>query len=212
MLFPPSAPMEFVAMNLLGPLTTSDHGNRFLLVITDRFTKLTRAFPLASTTADIVAKTFLDGWIASGYGIPKILLTDNGTQFVAKVFQTFCRLLGVKQVFTSAYRPSTNGQTERFNRTLADYIGAYVAEHQRDWDEFAAIATVSYNIKPHPATGFTPFELISSVPQSSLMPQVDLPVIRPAKTKPQLRDDFLARVSDMCSIARENLATKQNRY
>jgi transposase InsO family protein len=117
-LFPPSAPMEFIAMDLLGPLTLTERGNRFLLVVTDRFSELTRAYPLASTTAEVVAKVFFDGWFSAGYGIPRILLTDNGTQFVAKFFQTFCKILGIKQVFTSAYRPSTNRQTERFNQTV----------------------------------------------------------------------------------------------
>jgi Integrase zinc binding domain/Integrase core domain len=92
-LFPPSAPMDFIAMDILGPLTPTDKGNRFLLVVTDRFTKLTRAYPLASTTAEVVAKTFSDGWVASGYGIPQVLLTDNGTQFVSKFFQSFCCIL-----------------------------------------------------------------------------------------------------------------------
>jgi transposase InsO family protein len=104
-LFPPSAPMEFIAMDILSPLTQTDKGNRFLLVVTDRFSKLTRAYPLASTTADVFDKTFFDGWVAAGYGIPQVLLTGNGTQFVSKFFQSFCRILGVKQVLTSAYRP-----------------------------------------------------------------------------------------------------------
>jgi transposase InsO family protein len=133
-LFPPSAPMEFIAMDILGPLTQTDKGNLFLLVVPDRFSKLTRAYPLASTTADVVSKTFFDAWVAAGYGIPQVLLTENGTQFVSKFFQSFCRILGVKKVFTSAYRPSTNGKTERFNRTIVEFMGAYVSEHQRDWD------------------------------------------------------------------------------
>ena len=69
-LFPPNAPMEFIAMDILGPLTTTEKGNRFLLVITDRFSKLTRAYPLSTTTATVASQTFLDGWVASGYGIP----------------------------------------------------------------------------------------------------------------------------------------------
>jgi transposase InsO family protein len=97
-------------MDILGPLTTTDRDNRFLLVITDRYSKLNRAFPLSTTTADVVAHVFFDGWVASGYGIPSILPTDNGPQFCAKFFQTFCKTLGVKQVFTSAYRPSKMGR------------------------------------------------------------------------------------------------------
>jgi transposase InsO family protein len=212
LLFPPSAPMEFVAMDILGPLTTTTRGNRFLLVITDRFTKLTRAYPLANTTAEVVAKMFFDGWVASGYGIPQVLLTDNGSQFVAKFFQTFCKILGLKQVFTSAYRPSTNGQTERFNRTVAEFMGAYVSEHQSDWDDLAAVATYSYNNKPHASTGFTPFELVTAIPQQSLLPQVLISPERSTRTKAQLRNDFLAKVSVSCELARENLATRQQRY
>jgi hypothetical protein len=54
-----------------------------------------RAFP----------RTFFGGWVACGYGIPHVLLTRNGSQFISKFFQTFCRTLEVKQVFTSTYRP-----------------------------------------------------------------------------------------------------------
>jgi transposase InsO family protein len=107
-LFPPNDPMEFIAMDILSRLATSNRGNRFLLVVTDRFTKLTRAYPLATTTTEVAAKTFFEGWVAAGYGIPRVLLIDNGTQFVEKFFQTFCNTLVIKQVYTSAYRPSTN--------------------------------------------------------------------------------------------------------
>ena len=211
-LFPPSAPMEFIAMDILGPLTTTERGNRFLLVITDRFTKLTRAYPLSTTTADVVARTFFEGWVASGYGIPNVLLTDNGSQFLAKFFQTFCKILGIKQVFTSAYRPSTNGQTERFNRTVVEYMGAYVSEHQRDWDELAAIATYAYNVKPHSSTGYTPFELVTSVPQSSLLAQLESTPKNRETTKAEFRNEFLKRVSGCCKLARETLAVQQERY
>jgi transposase InsO family protein len=211
-LFPPTAPMEFIAMDIMGPLTTTERGNRFLLVVTDRFTKLTRAYPLASMTADVVARTFFEGWVAAGYGIPHVLLTDNGTQFVSKFFQTFCRLLGIKQVHTSAYRPSTNGQTERFNRTIANFMTAYVSEHQRDWDELAAVATYSYNSKPHSSTGFSPFELVTSIPQDSILPQVEIPTRQSHRTKARIRDEFLATVGESCALARENLATRQLRY
>ena len=211
-LFPPSAPMEFVAMDILGPLTTTDRGNRFLLVVTDRFSKLTRAFPLSITTADVVAHAFFDGWVASGYGIPSVLLTDNGPQFISKFFQTFCRTLGVKQVYTSAYRPSTNGQTERFNRTVAEYMGAYVSEHQHDWDILAGVATYSYNVKPQSTTGFTPFELVTAVPQASLLPQIEVSPVRKEKTKAQLRDEFLESVADKCTMAKETLSAQQLRY
>jgi transposase InsO family protein len=107
-LFPPSAPFEFVAMDILGPLSETKDGNRFLLVIVDRFSKLTRTVPLKTITAEEVSKAFVNEWFCV-YGAPVVLLSDNGTQFVSKFFQSVCRLLGVKQVFTTAYHPASNG-------------------------------------------------------------------------------------------------------
>jgi hypothetical protein len=122
-------------------------------------------------------------------------------------------MLGIKQeVHMSAYRPSTNGQTERFNCTVADFMAAIVSEHQRDWDELAAVATYSYNSKPHSSTGFSPFELVTSVPQAAILPQVEIPVRQSRNTKPRIRDEFLATVAESCAMARENLATSQLRY
>jgi hypothetical protein len=76
-------------MDILGPLTTTDRGNKFLLVVTDRFSKLPCAFPLPSTTASVVAPAFFDGWVASGYGIPSVLLTDIWSIVYLKVFPNF---------------------------------------------------------------------------------------------------------------------------
>ena len=74
------------------------------------------------------------------------------------------------------------------------------------------MATYAYNIKPHPATGFTPFELVTAVPQSSLSAQVVLTPRRREKSKAELRNDFLAKVAECSNMARENLAVQQKRY
>jgi Integrase zinc binding domain len=66
-LFPASGPLEFVSMDILGPLPKTEHGNRFLLVISDRFSKLTRTVPMRTITALGVAKAFCDAWVFS-YG------------------------------------------------------------------------------------------------------------------------------------------------
>jgi hypothetical protein len=85
-------------------------------------------------------------------------------------------------------------------------MGAYVSEHQRDWDELAAIATYSSNFKPHPSTGFTPFELATTVPQVSLLTQVVLTQHRRKRIKDEIRNEFLATVSRCTTLARDNLS------
>jgi hypothetical protein len=62
-LFPASAPLEYVSMDILGPLPKTAHGNRFLLVMTDRFSKLTRTVPMRTITALAVAKAFCEAWV-----------------------------------------------------------------------------------------------------------------------------------------------------
>jgi Integrase zinc binding domain len=69
-LFPASGPLEFVAMVILDPLPKPEHGNRFLLVISDRFSKLARTVPLLPITALAVAKAFCNAWVFS-YGHPR---------------------------------------------------------------------------------------------------------------------------------------------
>lgn len=118
-LFPGSSPLEYVAIDILGPLTESTQGHRFILGMTDRFSKLVRAVPMRSISTLSVAKVFVRDW-AFVYGPPAQLLSDNGKQFTAKFFQSVCRCLrvSVSNMFTTTYHPQTNGQVERSNRTL----------------------------------------------------------------------------------------------
>jgi transposase InsO family protein len=64
-----------------------------------------------------VARAFVDQWVYV-YGPPVSLLTDNGPQFTAKLFQAACAELGIYKLFTTRYHPQNNGQVERYNRTI----------------------------------------------------------------------------------------------
>jgi transposase InsO family protein len=128
-LFPASKPLEYVSMDILVPLPKTQHGNRFLLLITDSFPKLTRTVPLRTISALAVAKAFCASWIFA-YGPPRYLITDDGAQFAAKFFLAICRELGIAKVFTTAYHQQTNGQVERFIRTILAALQNYVSESQ----------------------------------------------------------------------------------
>ena len=130
-LFPATGPLESIAMDLLGPLPPSRAGNRFILVMTDRFTKLTQIVPLKKTTAHDVAMAFCIHWVYK-YGTPKETLTENGPQFASKFLRETCQVLGIANSFTSAYHPQTNGQAERSNRTLTAMLRCYVDENPQD--------------------------------------------------------------------------------
>ena len=217
-LFPATKPLEYVAMDILGPLPRTKHGMRFILVITDRFTKLTKTVALRTITSLAVARAFCRTWVFN-YGIPKILLTDNGTQFTATFFRDVCRILGIHKVFTTEYHPQTNGQAERFNRTIVAAIRNYVSDSQRDWDEWLDPLTYAYNTQVHRSTGTTPFDLVLSRHPPSLL--VEQGMLEHKSTErardrrarmAQAKQDFLRRLESTLNTARKNLAKTQQRY
>lgn len=127
-LFHAAAPLALVAMIILGPFPKSTNEHRLISLITDRFSKITRAIPMRSTTATDVAMAFLVHWIYP-YGPPICLLTDDGPQFVAKFVKHVGSALGLKQLLTTANHLQTNGQAEPFIKTLASRLSHYVAEY-----------------------------------------------------------------------------------
>ena len=208
-LFPATKPLASLCIDILGPLTKSKRGYVFLLVITDRFTKLTRVVPLRKITAYNVAVAFVEHWVFS-YGPPECVISDNGKQFAAKFFQAVCELLGISNVFTSTYHPQTNGQVERYNRTILAMLRNYVNEHQNDWDEFATVLTYAYNNHVHRSTGTTPFDLVLSRPP----PAFSLYHNSRGNRKPtgEQREHYVEQLDATLAKAYDRLIKTQRRY
>ena len=61
------------------------------------------------------------------------IILDHGTQFTAKLFQEWCKLLGIESSISTTYHPQTDGQTERVNQELETYLHIWVSYHQDDW-------------------------------------------------------------------------------
>ena len=87
--FPPTEPLTDLCRYLLGPLPRTAAVNEYLLVIVDRFSKMTRAISLERIDAETIAAAFLDDWVAA-YGPPATVLSDNGPQFRSTFFQGVC--------------------------------------------------------------------------------------------------------------------------
>ena len=166
-LFKPSKPLEFIAIDMLGPLTRAARDHKYILAITDRFSKLTRAIPFRSIKALSISKALVHHWVLA-YGPPVTVLSDNSTQFTSRLFQFGCTELKMRSVTTATYQLQTNGQCERFNRTILEELRAFVSEHPKSWPEYAELLAFSYNTQFHPSLGCTPFDLILSYPPVSL--------------------------------------------
>ena len=81
-LFPATEPLTELSVDIFGPIPASKKGNRFILVITDRFAKLTKCVALRRITAISVASAIIDAWV-SAYGPPDRILSDQGPQFMS---------------------------------------------------------------------------------------------------------------------------------
>jgi len=159
-LFPATEPFADLAIYLLGPLPRTPEGYDYILVIRDRFSKVMRAVSLKDISALGVLLTFLDTWVAI-YGIPDSVLLDNGPQFAAVLWQGVLKALGIDTNYATPYHPQTNGQVERFNKTLVKQLRHYVSDHVVTWSRCLILVVTAYNFQVHGSTGKVPFAFVS---------------------------------------------------
>ncbi|GFT82396.1 transposon Tf2-8 polyprotein [Trichonephila clavipes] len=128
-------PNEIVSLDLLGPYPVSRiRRNRYVLIITDHFSKWAEIIPIKKASARDIAHTFFNNYI-SHFGAPIKLISDNGPQFISNIFENLSEILGIRHVKTVVYRPQAN-RTERVNRDLVQMIANYVNEQHDRWDQF----------------------------------------------------------------------------
>ena len=214
LLFPAKEPFAALAMDILGPLPVTEEGNQYLLVICDRFTKLTRAIPLAEITAMSVVSAFLDHWVAA-YGIPDSTLSDNGPQFASVLFQGVLDMLGVKANYATPYHPQTNGQVERFNKTIVRQLRHYVSEHVKTWDQYISILTTAYNSQVHSSTGEVPLAFVTPRRVRSIAVRRPLPTREDGGSTPtptESKAEFAARLENLIPKVRAEMDKAQKRY
>ncbi|KAI2644928.1 Retrovirus-related Pol polyprotein from transposon 17.6 [Labeo rohita] len=151
-------PFERIGMDLIGPLERSARGHRFALVLVDYATRYPEAVALRNISAKSVAEALFR--IISRVGIPKEILTDQGTTFMSRTVRELYELLGIKSIRTSVYHPQTDGLVERFNRTLKTMIRKFVHEDAKNWDKWLEPLLFAVREVPQASTGFSPFELL----------------------------------------------------
>lgn len=116
-IFPAKGPLEFVEMDVFGPLPKTFQENWYVLVVTDHYSKLTIAIPTSESTTSNVANLFLHNSKVL-FRIFPYLLTDNIPQFVSKFFQSFSRQLRIKNFPTASYHSKTIAQPNGFNKII----------------------------------------------------------------------------------------------
>ena len=148
-------PLERVGLDILGPLPESSLGNKYILVVSDYFTKWVEAYPMPNQETVTIANVLVNEFI-SRFGVPLLLHSDQGSQFESSLFQELCLLLDIDKTRTTAYHPQSDGLVERFNLTLENMLSKYIASDQRDWDSHLPMLMLAYRSSIHESTGQTP--------------------------------------------------------
>jgi hypothetical protein len=149
-----SEAMQRLAIDMLGPLPITSAGNKYLVIITDYFSKWVEALPVPNMEATTVANVLVN-CVISRYGVPGELHSDQGKNFDSQLIKNLCARLGIVKTRTAPYRPQSDGQTERFNRTILDALSKLCHSHN-DWDVFTPLVCLYYRASVHSSTGVTP--------------------------------------------------------
>jgi transposase InsO family protein len=134
-----------ISMDFIVGLLLTPRKHDSIWVIVDRLTKTAHFIPVRTTySVERYAKIYVD-LIVRLHGVPKTILLDRGTQFVARFWAQVHESLGTKLIHSSSYHPQTDGQTERVNQIVEDMLRACVIHFDKSWDKCLALAEFAYN-------------------------------------------------------------------
>ena len=176
------------------------HGHDACLVVVESVGKMGHMVPTVTTvTAAGTARLyFANVWKL--HGLPRVVVCDRGAQFVAEFMRELSNLVGVKIANSTAYHPQTDGQTERVNQELEQYVRLFTNERQDDWDDLLPLFEFAYNNHVHSSTKQVPFYVETGrLPRMGFEP--DLP-----RSKVEAVNEFADRMKGALDEARAALA------
>ena len=207
----PTRPWSSLSMDFIVELPNSV-GMTTILTIVDRWTKMAHFIPVESLpSAEETAELFINH-VLRLHGLPDEIISDRGSQFTSRFWKRFLELLGIKRSMSSAYHPETDGQTERTNQTLEQYLRCFISYHQDNWVSLLPLAEFSFNNTLNASTKFTPFFANTGyhpkfeflTPTDSLVPAAEDHLRRIQQTQQQLKDNLSAALVDQKKFADEH--------
>ena len=152
----PTRPWEVVAMDVCGPFSLTANKNRYLITFLDHLTEDVEAVPIKSMTAAECAWAYTTHVIAR-HGASSKLLSDQGRNFTSAFVMEPCKILGVNQLFTTAYHPMGNANLERSQKSLCEGLSHYVNSRGNNWDTLVPFYLMAYRNTPHGTTKQSPY-------------------------------------------------------
>ncbi len=205
-------PFEKLLIDCVGPLPKSKHGHQYILTMMCTATRYPEAVPLRTLKAQAVLKEILK--FCTTFGLPRVIQTDQGSNFTSKVFGQMLKELGIVHRLSSAYHPESQGAIERFHQTLKSMIRTYCVESGKDWMDGLPLLMFAVRESVQESLGFSPHELVFAHtvrgPLKLLKEQLT------SKSSPAVPildyvTSFRKRLQKACKIAKVHLATVQSK-
>ena len=156
----PSGPFQLIGIDFTGPFPVTPQANKYVLAITDYFSKWVIAIPLPNQTAQTTAEALYEHYICI-YGVPSCILSDQGSHFNNQLMTAFTQLLGCHHIKSTPYHPQTNGAIERFNSTFERQLAKLTDQYINNWDDHLKSIVFAYNTGQHATTKSSPYQLQS---------------------------------------------------
>ena len=209
-------PFSKVAIDIVGPISpASSRGHRYILTMIDTATRFPEAVPLKNIDTITVAESLLE--IFSRVGIPRQVLSDNGSQFKSDLMTEINRLLSIQAVHSTPYHAASNGCVERLNGTLKSMLKKVCVDHPQEWDRYVPAVLFAYREMPNDSLKFSPFELLygrnvrgplSILHEIWANDELDTSIRTSYRHVLELRD----RLEDAAKVAKENSKVSANKY
>ena len=167
-------PSQRIHCDLFGPLKISGNAKKYILCMTDAFTKYVELVALPDKEALTVTSAVFNRWICR-YGLPLEIVTDQGKEFCNKMSDELYQLLGTRHQTTTARHPQCNASAEVCNKTIAKYLNSFVDASTLDWELYLAPLMFCYNTSFHRSVKNSPYFLTYGMePRLPSFPAPDL--------------------------------------
>jgi hypothetical protein len=181
------------------------NGKDVILVVVDRLTKYAHFLPMSHPyTIHKVAILFMEN-IFKLHGLPKIIVLAWDGIFTSKMWQEIFSALKVDLHFSTAYHPESDGQTERVNQCLEQYLRSMAFQAPRKWTEWLATAEWWYNSSYHTAIKTSPFEALYEYSPPQIQ-EICIPEAASPETQDTLQDK-----ATMLQTLQQNLICAQKK-
>lgn len=152
-----SEPFEQVIVDCVGPLPKTKSGNQYILTVMCAATRYPEAIPLRSIKARGIVKALMKFF--STFGLPKRIQSEQGSNFMSRIFSQVMTELNIQHHTSSAFHPESQGALERFHQTLKSMLRKFCSESNREWDEGLLLLLFAVRETPQESLGFSPADL-----------------------------------------------------